>query len=140
PQSIWKKKKKLFVSKESTAAILSRLGIWISVDHYFYLATGHPNLGQTALFRLKLNAYAILKKITAKNGELGRFSSVRKPPSISDFPFRKRCFPPYLRSCPYCLPSYRRIDSGKRAKYIEYLIFFSGAFYRAKKWILQQLI
>lgn len=36
PQSIWKRKKNFFVSKQSTAAILSWLKIGISIQHYSF--------------------------------------------------------------------------------------------------------
>lgn len=45
------KEKKLFVSKESTAAILSRLGIRISIEHKFlFLDAEHPNRSLTTPF------------------------------------------------------------------------------------------
>lgn len=81
--SIWKKKKKLFVSKESTAAILSRLGIRISIEHYFlFLDAEHPNRGLTTPFSGKWHVYIAAKEFLAKNPGFNRRSSDTKPSYI----------------------------------------------------------
>lgn len=81
--SIWKKKKKLFVSKESTAAILSRLGIRISIEHYFlFFDAEHPNRGLTTPLGRKWHLRIAAKEFLAKNPGFNRRSSATKPSYI----------------------------------------------------------
>lgn len=81
--SIWKKKKKLFVSKESTAAILSRLGIRISIEHYFlFLNTEHSNRALTTPFSGKWHLYNGAEEFLAENPGFNRRASATKPSYI----------------------------------------------------------